>query len=64
MSTGQTCADCGRVHPSDAARAISRFGTRRGFRAAVPDAPIRPTRAEAERDWCEANQPTRHEEDR
>ena len=50
MSTGQICAHCGRVHPSDAARAISRFGTRRGFRAAVPDAPIRPTRAEAERD--------------
>ena len=45
---------CGLVIPRNAARAEGRFkpGGPDGYRAAdTPDAALRPTRAEAERDW-------------
>lgn len=55
---GPTCPLCGWIHPSDAARVIVHFRPEPfGYQAAdVPGAPVRPTRAAAERDWCEWKQ--------
>lgn len=55
MSIGPTCPLCGWVHPSNAARVIGYFRpVPPGYQATdVPGAPVRPTRAVAERDWCE-----------
>ena len=48
------CPRCGYIHPSDAAHVIDRFAAGPAtYRARdVPDAPSRPTRFEAEVDWC------------
>lgn len=48
------CPKCGRVHPSNMARAQIRFtpNAKLTFQAAYPDAPLRDTRGEAENDQC------------
>jgi hypothetical protein len=53
--TGSTCAHCGHIHGAADAPAVDRFSTDGpvGYRAVnVPDAPLRPTRAEAIADAC------------
>ena len=53
MSKKPPCPDCDRVHPSNAARAFGIFSLGPvGYQADYPAAPIRPTRAQAERDMC------------
>lgn len=49
------CATCGWWHASDDAHAVGRFaaGGPVGYRAAYLGAPLRATRAEAERDACQ-----------
>lgn len=48
------CPKCRTIHPSNAAIAYGRFRPEGslGYVATYPDAPIRPTRAEAEADYC------------
>ena len=50
---GPICPTCDRIHPTT--RAVGLFDPAgiRGYRADYPDSPIRPTRTEAEQDWCD-----------
>lgn len=47
------CRKCGRVHGGDRALAVGLFSGLRGYRASTaPNAPLRPTREQAEADEC------------
>ncbi|MGV3564180.1 MAG: hypothetical protein ACO1ON_12960 [Nocardioides sp.] len=59
-----TFRPCGWTHDASEVRAIGRFapGGPLGYRAwSVPDAPLRTTRAEAERDYCQHMHTTRED---
>lgn len=49
------CPRCHTIHPADAVRAIDRFGVgrRTTYIAAYKGATIRPTREQAEADYCQ-----------
>ena len=51
-----SCETCGTIHGTGDTRAEDRFspGGATGFRAALPSAPLRATRAEAVQDVCDA----------
>lgn len=55
------CPDCETIHPTNAAIAYGRFRPQGalGYVANYPDAPQRPTRQQAENDYCQKRQDTR-----
>lgn len=56
----KTITASGWIIPADATRAIGRFNTDgpTGYRADIPDAPVRATRAAAVQDWINAHEVT------